>query len=90
MPAGKRRVALHKARLTARTVADALPERKRYILWDETLTGFGVRVSPTGRRSFVVQFRTAAPGRATANRKQVLARRCLRPTRHVESTMMDG
>ena len=72
MPAGKRRVALHKARLTARTVADAPLERKRYILWDETLTGFGVRVSPTGRRSFIVQFRTAAPGRATANRKQVL------------------
>ena len=72
MPAGKRRVALHKARLTTRTVADAQPQRKRYILWDETLTGFGVRVSPTGRRSFIVQFRTTAPGGATANRKQVL------------------
>ena len=72
MPSGQRRVALHKARLTTRTVADAPPERKRYILWDETLTGFGVRVSPTGRRSFIVQFRSAAPGGATANRKQVL------------------
>ena len=72
MPAGKRRVALHKARLSTRTIADAPPERERYILWDEALTGFGVRVSPTGRRSFIVQFRTAAPGRATANRKQVL------------------
>ena len=72
MPAGQRRVALHKARLTTRTVADAPPERKRYILWDETLIGFGVRVSPTGRRSFIVQFRSAAPGGATANRKQVL------------------
>lgn len=72
MPAGQRRVALHKARLTTRTVADAPPERKRYILWDEALTGFGVRVSPTGRRSFIVQFRTAAPGGGTVNRKQVL------------------
>ena len=72
MPAGERRIALHKARLTTRTVADASPERKRYILWDDTLTGFGVRVSPTGRRSFIVQFRTATPGRGTANRKQVL------------------
>ena len=72
MPQGERRVALHKAHLTTRTVADAPSEDKRYILWDDALTGFGVRVSPAGRRSFIVQYRTRCAGRETANRKKVL------------------
>ena len=72
MPRGERRVALHKAHLTTRSVADASPETKRYILWDDALTGFGVRVSPTGGRSFIVQYRAQVEGQGTANRKQVL------------------
>ena len=72
MPRGERRVALHKAHLTTRSVADAAPEAGRYILWDDALVGFGVRVSPTGRRSFIVQYRAHVEGHATANRKQVL------------------
>ena len=60
MANGQRRVALHKARLTTRTVADARPRERRYIVWDEELTGFGLRVSPSGRRSFIVQYRAAA------------------------------
>ena len=72
MPNGERRVALHKAYLTTRSVADAACEAKRYILWDDALTGFGVRVSPTGRRSFIVQYRARVEGHGRANRKQVL------------------
>ena len=72
MPQGERRVALHKTRLTTRTVADAPSEDKRYILWDDALTGFGVRVSPTGRRSFIVQYCTRDGGGESANRKKVL------------------
>ena len=72
MPQGERRVALHKAHLTTRAVADARPQARRYILWDDALIGFGVRVSPAGRRSFIVQYRTRCAGRETANRKKVL------------------
>ena len=72
MPRGERRVALHKSHLTTRSVADAAPESKRYILWDDALTGFGVRVSPAGRRSFIVQYRTHPGENARANRKKVL------------------
>ena len=56
MPNRRRRVALHKAHLTTRTVADTKPRDRRYIVWDDELTGFGVRISASGLRSFIVQF----------------------------------
>ena len=70
----ERRVALHKEVLTARCVAEARPAKNRYIIWDEKLTGFGLRVSPSGTRSFIVQYRTPESGRRVANRKKVLGR----------------
>ena len=73
-PGNRRRVARHKEILTARSVSEARPEARRYIIWDEKLTGFGLRVSPSGTRSFIVQYRTPEGGRRTANRKKVLGR----------------
>ena len=72
MPYGQRRVAQQKVRLTTRTVADAGPRDRRYIVWDEELTGFGVRVSPSGLRSFIVQYRAGEGGRRAASHKTVL------------------
>jgi integrase len=46
-------------RISKRSV-DALvcpPSKDREILWDETLTGFGVTAFPTGRKVYVVQYR---------------------------------
>ena len=71
MPNGRRR-ALHKAHLTIRTVATATPRDHRYIVWDDELPGFGVRISPSGLRSFIVQYRAREGGRRAASRKQVL------------------
>ena len=72
MPNGRRRVALHKAHLTTRTVADASLRDRRYIVWDDELAGFGVRISPSGLRSFIVQYRAREGGRRAASRKKVL------------------
>ena len=72
MPNGRRREALHRARLTTRSVADARPRERRYIVWDEELTGFGVRVSPSGLCSFIVQYRAGEGGRRAASHKTVL------------------
>ena len=72
MANARRRVAVHKARLTTRTVDDAEPRARRYIIWDDELTGFGVRISPSGRRSFFVQYRAHEGGRRAPSRKQVL------------------
>ncbi len=73
-PGNRRRVALHKEVLTARSVARAQTKARRYIIWDEKLTGFGLRISPSGTRSFIVQFRAPKGGRRAANRKKVLGR----------------
>ena len=44
-------------RLGANAIAAAKPAAKEYTLWDGTLGHFGVRVHPSGVRSFIVQTR---------------------------------
>ncbi|MDE0377851.1 MAG: integrase arm-type DNA-binding domain-containing protein [Rhodospirillales bacterium] len=48
-------------RLTVNAITAAKPRAKEYTLWDGSLAHFGVRVHPSGVRSFIVQ--TRANGR---------------------------
>src|SRR5215213_5952526 len=51
-----------RARLT-KSVIDALPAPpSELVYWDETLPGFGVKVTPKGRKVFVVLYRAAGAG----------------------------
>ncbi|MDE0521017.1 MAG: integrase arm-type DNA-binding domain-containing protein [Boseongicola sp.] len=43
--------------LTARTVDTLQPGDSPYIAWDDRLIGFGVRVHPSGLRSYLVNYR---------------------------------
>lgn len=45
------------AKLTKRVVDQSVPQQTEYFVWDSELRGFGLRVSPAGRKSFLVQYR---------------------------------
>jgi hypothetical protein len=50
-------------KLTKRTIEALAPREVDYIAWDNDVPGFGVRVMPSGRKSFVLRIAPAA-GRA--------------------------
>ena len=72
-PAAKR-VARDKLTLTARSVEALKPAARSRIAWDDRLTGFGVRVQPSGLKSFIVNYRAGDGGRKAPNRRVVLGR----------------
>lgn len=45
-------------RLTKRTVEALQPLEKDYIVFDSDISGFGVRVLPSGRKTYLVQYRS--------------------------------
>jgi len=45
-------------KLTKRTVDALKPEAKDYIVFDSDISGFGVRVLPSGRKTYLVQYRS--------------------------------
>ena len=72
-PTGKR-TALSKLTLNNRNVEALVPEDRPFIAWDDRLTGFGVRVQPSGVRSYIVNYRAGDGGRRAANRRLVIGR----------------
>ena len=72
-PSGKR-AARYRMTLTVRTVEGLQPEQKSYTAWDDKLTGFGVRVQPSGLRSYLVNYRAGDRGRKAPNRRIVIGR----------------
>src|SRR5258708_7515772 len=60
------------ARITKRAVdALACTGREAY-LWDDTLTGFGVRVSPSGHKTYIIRYRLPGRGRRANQRRVAL------------------
>jgi len=54
------------AKLTKRTIDSLEVRSKDYFVWDDELGGFGVRVMPSGVRSYVVQYRIGGRTRRSA------------------------
>jgi integrase len=44
-------------KITKRTVEEAPPRAAEYFIWCDELPGFGVRIYPTGKRGYLVQYR---------------------------------
>ncbi len=57
-----------RAKISAKTLKAMVPDtagKKDTFLWDTELTGFGVKLTPAGRRSFILQYRTGGRGSPT-------------------------
>ncbi|MBM0207614.1 integrase family protein [Micromonospora sp. STR1s_5] len=61
-------------KLTKRTVDAAAPSTSRVIVWDTDLKGFGLRVEPTGVKTFIVRYRPGEGGRAAPKRFVTIGR----------------
>ena len=72
MKPSAKRVALNKLTLTRGSVEALEPADKSWIAWDDQLTGFGVRVHPTGTKSFIVNYSAGDGGRKAPNKRVVL------------------
>ncbi|MBL8958722.1 MAG: DUF4102 domain-containing protein, partial [Gemmatimonadetes bacterium] len=51
------------ARITKRVVDATTPEHRDVFVWDAEVKGFGLKVTTTGRKSFVFQYRPPGMGR---------------------------
>ena len=51
------------AKLTKRIVDAAEAQDKDYVIWDDELPGFGLRVFTSGKRSYLIQYRSAGRSR---------------------------
>lgn len=61
-------------KLTKLSADSALPSSSRYTIWDDALAGFGLRVEPSGTRSWIVKYRAEGGGRNAAQRLVSLGR----------------
>jgi hypothetical protein len=46
-----------------RSVDAAKPGARDAFIWDDAVVGFGLKVTPSGRKTYVVQYRPAGLGR---------------------------
>src|SRR3546814_9632447 len=60
--------------LTKRVVDASLPREKRYHLWDSELRGFGLRVEPSGIKTFLAKYRAEGGGRRAPERRITIGR----------------
>ena len=69
-----KRTARVRTTLTKRTVDAFQPAERPWIAWDDKLTGFGVRIHPSGTKAFIVNYRTGDGGRKAPNKRVVIGR----------------
>ena len=70
---GKRTAKL-RTTLTKRVIDTLQPADKPWTAWDDKLIGFGVRILPSGTKSFIVNYRTGGGGRKAPNKRVVIGR----------------
>lgn len=54
-----------KARITKRSVDATKAAARNVFLWDDEISGFGLKTTPAGRKVYIYQYRLALPGEAS-------------------------
>jgi integrase len=67
-------VATRMAKITKRTVDALKPRLKPYIAFDDDVKGFGLRVMPSGVKSYILEYRPGSGGRSTSKRRLTLGK----------------
>ena len=62
----------NRQKLTKRIVQAAQLGNERYTIWDTALAGFGVRIAPSGLRTFILRYRL--PGNSSLKRYVTIGR----------------
>lgn len=57
------------ARISKRAMDSFGPAAKAYIVFDQDLTGFGLRVMPSGAKTWIVEYRPGTGGRKIFKRR---------------------
>src|SRR5215471_5606533 len=60
------------AKLMTRTVDAARPGARPYIIFDEEVRGFGLRVMPSGFKSWIIEYRPRGAGRDAGKKRLTL------------------
>jgi len=60
--------------LTKKIVDASQPSEKRYHVWDSDLAGFGLRIEPTGVKTFIAKYRANGGGRSATQRVVTIGR----------------
>jgi hypothetical protein len=61
-------------KISKRTVDRLSPREKAFIVFDSELKGFGVRVAPSGWKTFILEYRPSPGGRGVAKKRLTLGR----------------
>ena len=60
-------------KLTEKRIDELEPDVKEYFAWDDGLPGFGVRVRPSGAKSYVLKYRIQG-GRGAGQRRSTIGK----------------
>lgn len=63
-----------KQKLSKGTVSKARPEKSRYVIFDTEITGFGLRVYPSGQMSWIFEYKEGEGGRRASTKRFTLGK----------------
>ena len=69
-----KKIAAEKIEISNKSLDKIVPGDKPRIVWDTRLTGFGIKVMPSGTLSFIVNYRADGGGRKAPNRRMTIGR----------------